>query len=93
MENLRVENYLKDQSKLDLNHEGSSSGYFEENFDSISVFSTDSTVVDSEFAAQKVREFERRRSLENKLGINQAAQYNLHVDNIVIDSGDLKRFI
>jgi hypothetical protein len=83
MENLQLEKYLKEQSELDRQNERCSSGFFEDQFDSISVFSTDSTVVDSEIAERKVREFDKNRSLERKLDTDRAVPYNVHVDNVV----------
>lgn len=70
---------------------GRASGFFNCNYDSISDYSgSGSTVMDSEYVAQRVRRYEQEQRLEdmqNNHAEKPSAIYNLHIGQVVIDGG------
>lgn len=67
------------------------SNYFDFNYhyDSVSAFSG-STVADSEFVAEQIMKFESDRNEADKHNANkQSTVYNLRIDKVVIDGGNL----
>jgi hypothetical protein len=53
-------------------------------YDSVSAFSG-STIADSEFVAQQIRQFEKDQNAEAKIANAKPVTYNLRIDKVVID--------
>lgn len=53
-------------------------------YDSVSTFSG-STIAESEFVAQNIKQFEREQNSGSTIPINKGTVYNLRIDKVVID--------
>lgn len=49
-----------------------------------------STIADSEFVANQIKQFEREQNVETSNPNNKATVYNLRIDKVVID-GEIRR--
>lgn len=68
---------------------------FDHHFDSISAFS-ESTIADSDYVAQRIKKFENDRNHDDKRNSNKQSNaniYNLSIDRIVINGGNLELII
>lgn len=65
------------------------SGFYDHNYDSISEAFSESTVADSDYIAQRIREYEKERRLNEAVNENagKPTVYNVHIDKVVIDNG------